>query len=336
MMMDPVCQAQAAGADIVGQFVFGSCGLAKDGPGELARLNGGIRWPVTWIEGDHSWDGLVTGSQAFAVKGTATRGVSLDGQVAGYWFADEHAEYCLMGNVTPRDASAPRGKQTRDVYERMETALGTVGMEFRHVVRTWMFLSRLLEWYDEFNGARTQFYEERKIFDGMVPASTGIGAGNIGNAALTAAALAIKPRDGQARVRAVASPQQCEATAYRSSFSRAVEVATPGCRTLYVSGTASIGADGRSLYEGDIGKQIGKTMEVLGAILNSRGMDWAHVTRAVAYFRGRGGVSAFHEYCRRNSLRTMPVTIAAGDICRGELLFEMELDAAVQDSAGAT
>ena len=52
------------------------------------------------------------------------------------------------------------------------------------------YLNDLLEWYDEFNDVRTQFFTERGTFDKMVPASTGIGAGSAAGEAMVSALLA--------------------------------------------------------------------------------------------------------------------------------------------------
>jgi hypothetical protein len=38
----------------------------------------------------------------------------------------------------------------------------------------------------------------------------------------------------------------------------------------------------------------------------------------------------FERYCQENSLTELPVAIAHANICREELLFELELDAVMQ------
>lgn len=47
-------------------------------------------------------------------------------------------------------------------------------MDFSHVIRTWFYNNRLLDWYEEFNRARDTFFESRGVFDRLVPASTGL------------------------------------------------------------------------------------------------------------------------------------------------------------------
>jgi enamine deaminase RidA (YjgF/YER057c/UK114 family) len=106
-----------------------------------------------------------------------------------------------------------------------------------------------------------------------------------------------------------------------------VEVQSPGFRQLLVSGTASIGPAGETKHVGDVAAQIECTMEVIQAILESRGMTLANTTRSTAYFRSGLDVARFVEWLERHELRSLPVVNACCDICRDDLLFELELDA---------
>jgi enamine deaminase RidA (YjgF/YER057c/UK114 family) len=93
-----------------------------------------------------------------------------------------------------------------------------------------------------------------------------------------------------------------------------------------VSGTASIDKDGKTIHIGNVGKQIERTMDVVKAILDSRGMDWDDATRAIAYFPDLSDSSLLDEYLKEHSITNLPVAIAHGDICRSDLLFEIEVD----------
>jgi len=283
-------------------------------------------WPTMWING--AVPQCRPTAQAIVISGADVRDIALDGRIVGRAYADEHADYCWLGGVLPEDARQSRPQQARSCFLRMESALRCAGMGFEHVVRTWLFLDRLLDWYADFNAVRTAFFEQRGLFGRMLPASTGIGAANPAGAALMAGALAIRPRTAAMRIQAVPSPLQCPATAYRSSFSRAVEVACPGLRQLYISGTASITPDGATAHRGDAARQVQLTMNVVHAILRSRDMDWNHVTRMIAYFRDIADLSHFNTWCRRQELGPLPAAFAQAVVCRDDLLFEVELDAA--------
>jgi enamine deaminase RidA (YjgF/YER057c/UK114 family) len=324
-------------AGIVTQDVFGGCELYAEGIGALARACGTVEWPVTWIEGAGLSQKNLTGTQVYAVSGVSVQPVRLDGRIVGGVFEDDDARYCLLGDLRPTDTSCSRTEQARMTFEKMEIALSSAGMEFCDVIRTWLYTDEILSWYDEFNMVRNKLFTERGIFEGVVPASTGVGVANPAGAAVVAEVFAIKAKNSHnVRISTVASPLQCPAVDYKSSFSRAVEVALPDHRRLYISGTASIGPDGKTVYVGDAQKQIARTMEVVGAILESRKLGWDDTSRAIAYFKDIENAPLLDRYCREKSLPHMPIAVAHGDICRAvahgdicrdDLLFEIELDA---------
>ena len=49
--------------------------------------------------------------------------------------------------------------------------------------------------------------------------------------------------------------------------------------------------------------------------------------RATAYFRNAADALLFTEWLERCGIRNLPVVSACCDICRDDLLFELELDA---------
>lgn len=236
------------------------------------------------------------------------------------------ARQVLLTGFRPSDPSAPRGEQARDVLEQMRRALQEADCTFSHVVRTWFYLDDILGWYDEFNTARTAFFETHCIFDGIVPASTAVGLAGL-DVALTGAVLAVKPGAGQAEVEAVASPLQCPALDYKSSFSRAVEVRMGTGQTLYISGTASIDDDGLTAYRGDVGRQIELTLAVVDAMLVARSLEWSHVTRAVAYFPTLSDAGQLPAQLASLGMDTSVLRCIEATVCRADLLFEIEIDA---------
>lgn len=186
-------------------------------------------------------------------------------------------------NMLPTDLAAPRETQAKSVFENIEAVLHTVGFDFHDVVRTWLYLDKLLEWYDPFNRVRDAFFESRHIFGGFVPASTGIGSANVTGNAIIAGALAMRPKAGKPVTRGMLeSPLQCPALDYRSSFSRAAEIVTPEGRAVFLSDTASIAFGGETAHVGDPKKQIDLTMDVVAAILKTRDMDFRNTSRAIA------------------------------------------------------
>ncbi len=266
--------------------------------------------------------------QRFMVGGCSPRLVHRHGCTVGVCYQDAFAEYCLLTGVLPPDLGASREAQTTAVFEGIEDALKDAGMTFANVARTWLYMDKILEWYDPFNRARDAFFHSRKVYDGLVPASTGIGCSNLCGSAITACAIAVKPRMlGAITVEAVPSPLQYAALEYGSSFSRAVEIGTPECRTLMVSGTASIEPGGATAYVGDAKKQIQMTMDVVEAILKSRDMDWHDATRAVMYLKHASYIDLWQSWLKAHNLTSLPVITIEADVCRDDLLVELEIDA---------
>lgn len=321
--------AKEKNAMIISQFVFGGTELHGGGVDAIKKSCGEIQWPITWIQGMGASGKLLTGTQVYAISGNQINMIKMEGEIIGNFYEDDDARYCLLGDLRPHDTSLSRRDQTRKTFEKIERALGLVDMNFSNVVRTWIYIDSILKWYDEFNDVRTKFFNERGIFNKLVPASTGIGVNNPHGAALVTDVLAIKPKTDKVRMFAVPSPLQCPAIDYRSSFSRAVELQLPDHRQLFISGTASIEQGGATVHVGDTAKQIDLTMEVVKSIMNSRGMSWENTTRAIAYFKDTKDIPLLYNYCKAKNLPTMPIAIAHSDICRDDLLFEIEFDASI-------
>jgi len=312
-------------ACVISQDVFGV--PDKDGSGMrmLKEAMGDINAPVTWLEDGHTAD--LYGAHLRAVSGPSVERLRLDGRIVGSVFEDNYARYCYLGGLLPGSANLSRSEQARMIFDRMDELLGVAGMDFNHVVRTWFYNNDILDWYGDFNRVRDDFFHNKGIYNGLVPASTGVGGCNSTGRALVSGLLAVKAKNKEVRIFEVRSPLQSAALEYGSSFSRAVELDLPDHRRLYISGTASIDPDGITAHVGDPGAQVRLTMQVVHAILDSRGMDWTDVTRGLAYFKRAEDAPLFEEYLANSKVQPFPVVIAENCICRDDLLFEIEVDA---------
>lgn len=96
-----------------------------------------------------------------------------------------------------------------------------------------------------------------------------------------------------------------------------------------ISGTASIAPCGETVWRGDARSQLKLTMDVVEAILQSRRFSFADITRATAYFKHSGDAYLLNEWCRTNGLDQLPVVVTHCAVCRDDLLFELEADAAI-------
>lgn len=282
--------------------------------------------PILRIAGHDAGLAMAT-TQCLAVSGGEPRPVVWQGRQIGWYHEDEEARYLFIADLLPADPDLSRSAQTRCVLDTLVAVLEANGMELGHLLRTWFYLDHILDWYGQFNEVRNHCFERLGIFDGLIPASTAIGAANAHRSALVAKALAISPKLGS-RACAVTSPLQCPAPDYKSAFSRAVELDLPSHRLLHVSGTASIGSRGETLHIGDVVAQLDTTLEVVAALLASRGLDWHHTVRAIAYVRRLQDLATVRSLLENHPVGRTPLAIMQADICRDELLFELELEAA--------
>jgi enamine deaminase RidA (YjgF/YER057c/UK114 family) len=314
-------------ATVVRQIVFGSTAAYEATLKALRQALDDPELPVTWVEGAGCADHAIAGMQVHAVTGARIRTVGDHGVVARIW-DDALATRCVVNPILPARTQAPAPEQAREVFEKLQTGLATAGMTMKDIVRTWFYLDDLLSWYGEFNRVRNDVFAHNELRPPSLPASTGVGGRNPMGAALAAAAWAVRPHDPAARVMHFApSPEQCPASAYGSAFSRAVEIGCARFRRLLVSGTASIGRGGKTEHIGDVRAQIERSMQVVAAILKSRRMTFADTAFTTAFFKHPADAPLFADWLTRHGQQTMPVVCARCDICRDNLLFEIELEA---------
>ncbi len=315
--------AEEREATVLSQFVFGGSHHFE----EFSKEMGHTDWPVVWLQGDASRDGALYSMQAVALSGLNPQPIHLNGRDMGFTYEDETACYCRLRGIIPQDLSASRSEQTRSAFEVMDVALKANGFKFTDTIRTWIYLDNLLEWYDDFNVARTQYFNETGIFGHLVPVSTGIGAANQYGAAIMMDVFAVKPKDNRLQIQEIISPLQNPALDYKSSFSRAIEMTYPTHRNVLISGTASIDPDGHTVHLDDPEKQTRLTLEIVHAILKSRDMDWEDLFRGIAYFKDMAYKPIYEKIAAELGIPRFPLAISHADVCRHDLLFEIEVDA---------
>lgn len=303
---------------IFSQFLFANSFYENENKNLAEKYFNSLAWPVTVINQDgNTWGTIIT-----AIKTDKLETIYQNNNVIGNIYQDKYADYCYLGglaNYIKKDA--------KSLFQVIESELNRVEIHFKNVVRTWFYLNNLISWYDDFNKVRSDYFEAAEIFNNMIPASTGISASNNENSNLLSSVFSVKQKGDIVKIFSVPSPLQCPAVDYKSSFSRAVEIDHPDYRQLIISGTASIDTEGNTVHVGDICKQISLTMEVVKAILNSRNMIWENVTKGIVYFKDIADIKTFNDYCENNNITNLPLAMLKADICREELLFEIEIDA---------
>ncbi len=122
-----------------------------------------------------------------------------------------------------------------------------------------------------------------------------------------------------------------EASRYGSAFPRGLRVDLPGGLTqLFISGTASVGPNGETLYPGEFRAQLWRTYHNITKLLESEGATWHDVVRTTCYLR-----DIERDYAEFNAIRNEffsalgldPFPASTGiqaRICRSDLLVEIE------------
>ena len=272
--------------------------------------------------------GEIMGVQVHAVcSASPTKIVRIGNKSSGRIATVAGLDYVALSGIVAPDAGA-KPAQARAIFENAEAALRSAGGDMHSVARTWLWLGDILPWYDEFNRVRNGFFTERGLLDGSLrgsrlPASTGIGVGPAGPAACALDAIAVIGKRATIEYFHDAGNQQSPFH-YGSAFSRAARASTPAGHTVYVSGTAAIDTAGRTIHIGDARGQIHATIENVRAAFRHAGCKDGDVVQAIAYSKTPEVERVFLDGWKDLG---WPCISVQGDVCRDNLLFEVEATA---------
>ena len=294
--------------------------------------------PVTYIQGHPPWGEGLAGVLIHAVaadhSGDAVWTI-MDGDVCcGRGWKQHGVTYAVLQNIHA-DMNESRPLQARLMIERAERILRELGASYSNVVRTWFYLSDIMSWYGEFNKVRNQKYGEFGIMPGpgdnqlLLPASTGIRGETATNAACTMDLLAVIGEDGVVpKIQNLTNPVQLDAFRYGSAFSRASVIHN---NLVEVSGTAAIDGHGVSLYQGDIHGQIECTLHNIEALLAQKDLCLKDICSATVFVKHAHDAEIFYRMATARGLQDLPAICVVADVCRDELLFEIDAAAAIEN-----
>jgi len=292
--------------------------------------------PVTWIEGTPLPGGDFAGVQIWGVvpHGGETCVRTVENPATGrgrIWtgraFKMLHLP-CVRGTMPDGSLASGHTAQAQQMFTNAGLGLEAHGMVYTDVVRTWIYVSRLLDWYGDLNRVRTAHF--KKVGIGVeggsaFPASTGI-QGRSADEECMMDVLALKS-DGPAGMVAEAircSPRQDSSFNYGSAFSRGMTLTTEGRKTVHVSGTASINTAGLSTHTGDAEMQSLETLMSIAAILEAQGGGLHNITSATVFCKDQAAWEAWKRVTRLLQVPDFPKVCVLADVCRHDLLVEME------------
>jgi len=287
----------------------------------------------TLLVGDQGLSGSVSGVQVHAVIAEGDLEIiNLHGQLCGRVLRLPGRTFLALSNITP--PMLPTATDQADaMLKKAESAMSLYGTDLFSVPRTWMWLKDILAWYNDFNKVRNDLFIERGLITKQsrqsMPASTGIGlAPAKGTHCSMDLVAVVEPKNSVEYLRTTGK-QHC-AFEYGSAFSRATRAITPAGHTVYISGTASIDTNGATTNIDDPYAQINDTIENVRAVLREMDCTDQDVVQVIAYCKTTEVEKIFNESFRAKL--DWPWVTAICDVCRDDLLFEIEAAAMPKDN----
>jgi enamine deaminase RidA (YjgF/YER057c/UK114 family) len=321
--------------------VFGTLQSAPDVAKGRARALGTEpeAWavPPTCVEGAPVGHDGLAGIHVLAARSEKSHLVGEGDRVLGRIVDAPSARLLGLADVGRRAArrfAAGPAEETDATIAAAVALLEAEGYSFRDVARTWFYLRDILDWYGPFNAVRNEAFRRLGLTGrnghGAIPASTGIEGRNARGGWCTLDLIAARPRPGERfEMERLHNRKQNEATEYGSAFARGVALTLGDCRYYFVSGTASIDDNGATVHLGDFDAQTEHTLTAVSALLEDAGASLPDVRQATAFLKNPCDQRAFDRIADRVGLSGVPMVTTVADVCRDDLLFEIDATAVV-------
>jgi enamine deaminase RidA (YjgF/YER057c/UK114 family) len=225
-------------------------------------------------------------------------------------------------------------RETNRMLDRAQRLLQENQATYTDVARTWIYLADILDWYPEFNDVRNVKYGEWGLMPDpksaaaaeiRLPASTGIRGDNPTGAACTMDLLAISaPPHLRPKILQMTNHRQKDAFQYGRAFSRGACIQEVDQTSVHISGTAAIDERGQSLFADDMVAQTRRTLENIDALLDPVGINFGQIATATVFVKRRQDTELFRQVLAERGHQDLPAVCVIADVCRPELLFEMD------------
>lgn len=300
-----------------------------------------VNTPITFIEGESCFENNIAGFQIRALtpaSGTDIRTIIDEGVPKGrVWNINGSTFYMLQsidGGNTNGIGQSNKKVQSEAMFRQAERLLRAQGSTYQDVVRTWIYISDILDWYDDFNVVRNHCYSEYGFIGNTeklqaeqiyLPASTGIEGRNPSGRAAVMDVLAIHSSpESTTKVRPIYGTKQKSPFRYGSAFSRAMVIEEAKSKLILVSGTASIDEGGKSVFIGDPAAQVKQTLKVVSALIAPEGATLQDLCEATVFLKRKQDFPVYQKIAEESGLLNAPSVNVIADVCRDELLFEID------------
>ncbi len=254
---------------------------------------------------------------------------------------DEFCELITEG-ITPSSVTGNIRQQSEEIFAQLGEILTKNNFKTSDIYRQWNYIEQITAMHDgrqnyqEFNDARSRFYNSVEWTNGY-PAATGIGTVCGG---VMVEVYAVKGENSISH--AIDNPLQISAHSYSQKVLTGVtdeqQRTTPKFErarlvgdTVYISGTAAIKGE-ESLTLDDAVEQTAETMQIIKQLVATDNLPIATeksiYTLLRVYIKNEKDSSAVIKFMEDNYPET-PKHYLAADVCRPELLIEIEGTATV-------
>jgi len=217
--------------------------------------------------------------------------------------------------------------QATEVFGTFNTLLTERGMTlYDNAVRTWVYVRDIDNHYRGMVEARKSFFLEHGLTSKTkYISSTGIeGSAREMNALVQLDAIAIGGLRAEQFVRMEAHDHLSPTIRYGVTFERGMRLRFGDRSHLYISGTASVDRNGRTLYASDVRRQTRRALENVRALLTPHGADLADLAYVVAYLRSFKDGKRVMEVVETELPPQVPCLFVIGAVCRPAWLVEFE------------
>jgi enamine deaminase RidA (YjgF/YER057c/UK114 family) len=239
----------------------------------------------------------------------------------------DHGNYQMIWGCFRTRATGSAALQTTDVLEQIEGVAASHGGSLCHnLLRTWFFVRDIDTNYHGLVEARREFFERCGMTESThYVASTGIAGEMQRYDEIVAMDALLECGLDSAQIRFMSAESHlCPTHHYGVTFERGTQT-TYGDRTHhFISGTASIDKEGRTLHEGDLDGQVERTLENIEALLSRQGTHLSDLKQAVVYLRDATDSARARMLLASLLPLSVPFIVVEGRVCRPGWLVEIE------------
>jgi enamine deaminase RidA (YjgF/YER057c/UK114 family) len=216
-------------------------------------------------------------------------------------------------------------EELKETYKAIAYTLKKWKFTAMDVYRFWNYMKDISSNYKLFNNGRNHFFQNSGIR--KYPAATGVEANLLNGRKINISLEAMNPAGGKKiKIESIRSKLQCEASVYGPKFSRAKIITFSEIEIknkIYISGTSSISLKGKSIVHKDAEENIRYVVFRVKHLLGIAGVSLSGIVSSRLYFKNKYIYNKFLKVYQKEKWN-FPFNPLFANICRSELLFEME------------